>query len=231
MAQTPVVEDFYDGDGVTRVFQLTWPYQEASEVFVSVNDVDVPYVFLSGSTSNVQTLTAPVAGSKVRVYRNTKAITPKHLFTGGVPFLPRYVDENNKQQLYALQEGLQDFQKASDNASTAIELATAAEAQASDALERVILEEVARQNGDANLQAQLTGNVPLAASAFSVISWHSNRLSNSVAIPDNVNAWSFGPELFLDPGVSVTVGAGSSWTIADGAESGPVVIDSDYGEL
>lgn len=69
---------------------------------------------------------------------------------------------------------------------------------------------------DANLQAQLTGNVPLEASAFSPISWHDQSIDNSVVIPNNKNAWSFGPIMTISPGQSVTIGTGSFWTIANG---------------
>ena len=71
-------------------------------------------------------------------------------------------------------------------------------------------------SADANLQDQLTGNVPLEASAFSPISWHDQSVDNSVTIPDNKNAWSFGPTMTVTAGQSVTVGDGSFWTIADG---------------
>lgn len=72
-------------------------------------------------------------------------------------------------------------------------------------------------SADANLQAQLTGNVPLEASAFSVISWHDQSIDNSVNIPADKNAWSFGPTMTISPGQAVTVGGGSFWTIANGA--------------
>ncbi len=79
-----------------------------------------------------------------------------------------------------------------------------------------IAESRARADGDANLQSQLTGNVPLEASAFSPISWHAQRISNSVSIPPNMNAWSFGPDMTIQPGQQVTVGDNSYWTIANG---------------
>jgi len=79
-----------------------------------------------------------------------------------------------------------------------------------------IAESRARADGDANLQSQLTGNAPLEASAFSPISWHAQRISNSVSIPPNMNAWSIGPTMTISPGQRVTVGQGSSWTIVEG---------------
>jgi len=77
-------------------------------------------------------------------------------------------------------------------------------------------EESSRIAGDVNLQSQLTGNTPLQASAFSEISWHGQTIENSVTIPDNKNAWSFGPTMSIATGQSVTIGTDSFWTIANG---------------
>lgn len=92
-------------------------------------------------------------------------------------------------------------------------------------------EATARQEAIASLQDQLTGNVPLEASAFSVISWHAQEVSNSVSIPENVNAWSFGPTLTIADGQSVDVGDGSFWTIANGLQYVENGDTTDYGEL
>lgn len=73
-----------------------------------------------------------------------------------------------------------------------------------------------RTSADENLQAQISGGAPLEASAFSPISWHDQTIDNSVVIPPNKNAWSFGPTMTISPGQTVTVSAGSFWTIADG---------------
>ncbi|MEB5707360.1 phage tail fiber domain-containing protein [Pantoea anthophila] len=103
---------------------------------------------------------------------------------------------------------------------------------ADDALQASLdAETLARQNADANIQDQLTGNVPLEASAFSPISWHAQEVSSSVTIPNNVNAWSFGPTVAIANGQSVTVGDGSFWTIADGLQSGGSAENLDYGTL
>jgi len=75
------------------------------------------------------------------------------------------------------------------------------------------------QAGDANLQAQLTGEVPLEASAFSPISWHDQFIGNSVTIPENKNAWSFGPSLSLSEGQAITIEEGSYYTIAEGSST------------
>ena len=77
-------------------------------------------------------------------------------------------------------------------------------------------ERIARQEADANLQDQISSGAPLEASAFSPISWHGQTIQNSVNIPANVNAWSFGPTMTIAPGHSVTIGENSFWTIANG---------------
>lgn len=73
-----------------------------------------------------------------------------------------------------------------------------------------------RQEADDNLQAQISGAVPLEASAFSPISWHKQEVQNSVDIPPNQNAWSFGPTMTIAAGHSVTIGENTHWTIANG---------------
>lgn len=120
------------------------------------------------------------------------------------------------------------------NANAASLVAKEAEArETADALEARerkdadLAEASARAEGDASLQRQLGGNVPLESSAFSPISWHKQRIENSVDIPDNVNAWSFGEQMEIAEGQQVNIGDGSSWTIADGR----VVEDEDLHNL
>lgn len=78
----------------------------------------------------------------------------------------------------------------------------------------------ARAAGDASLQDQLVGVNPPMGSAFSIISWHDQTITNSIVIPDNKNAWSFGPTITIAPGQFVTIPANSFWTVANGATTG-----------
>ena len=73
-----------------------------------------------------------------------------------------------------------------------------------------------RTSADASLQSQISGSTTLEASAFSEISYHGQTVENSVTIPDNKNAWSFGPTMSIAALQTVTVGTGSFWTIANG---------------
>lgn len=74
----------------------------------------------------------------------------------------------------------------------------------------------ARTAGDASLQDQINGTNPPMGSAFSVISWHDQSVTNSITIPNNKNAWSFGPVITIQPGQVVTIGTNSFWTVANG---------------
>lgn len=120
MAQYPDVSVEFPGDGTTTIFDFNFPYQDTTEVFVSIDGTVVPYVWVAGSTHTVQVLPAPAVGTTVRIYRSTMAYNPRHLFAAGVPFLPRYVDENSKQLLYALQEGMGEFAEVAANADEAL---------------------------------------------------------------------------------------------------------------
>jgi len=72
------------------------------------------------------------------------------------------------------------------------------------------------QSAITNVQAQISGGAPLEASAFSPVSWHDQEVTNSISIPENKNAWSFGPVMSISSGQSVTISSGSFWTIANG---------------
>ena len=82
--------------------------------------------------------------------------------------------------------------------------------------QQLVTEQNAREAADASLQSQISGSTTLEASAFSEISYHGQTVENSVTIPDNKNAWSFGPTMSIAALQTVTVGTGSFWTIANG---------------
>lgn len=74
-----------------------------------------------------------------------------------------------------------------------------------------------RISADQSLQSQINDTTgPVPASQFSVISWHGRVVENSVVIPDDVNAWSIGPDIQIAAGQEVLVGAGSTWSIVEG---------------
>ena len=106
------------GNGAETVFGFTFPYLLASDLAVTVGGVAVP-VYLVG-TAQVYITPAPANGAQVRIYRNTPAQFPMYQFSTGVPMLPKYIDQNNRQLLYALQEGLLLFDTVEANANAAV---------------------------------------------------------------------------------------------------------------
>lgn len=140
MAQVPHTEVFVDGDGVTTIFDFDFPYQDKDEVFVSVNGVDTPYVWLAGSEYSLQVTPAPVLGAKLRIYRSTMAYVPLHVFDAGVPFLPRYVDENNRQLLYVAQEAINSTAGTASQALVVAEEARDTAQRAEDKVDGAIID-------------------------------------------------------------------------------------------
>lgn len=112
------------GNGAETVFGFTFPYLRAADLAVTVNGAPVP-VYLVG-TAQLYITPAPAAGARIRIYRDTPAQFPAYQFSTGIPMLPKYIDENNRQLLYALQEGLLQF--AQTEAKAAEALATANQA-------------------------------------------------------------------------------------------------------
>lgn len=106
MAQTPSTWDDYVGDGVEDTFQVTFPYQKQQEVFVTVDGAPAAFTFISAGW--IQLAAVPASGAAIRVQRSTEAFEPRHEFANGVPLLPRFIDENNKQFLYVAQEAINE---------------------------------------------------------------------------------------------------------------------------
>ena len=69
---------------------------------------------------------------------------------------------------------------------------------------------------DVMSQKAVTDAINTATPAFLPISWHVQSIESSVTIPNDVNAWSFGPTMTIAEGQTVTVGEGSFWTVANG---------------
>lgn len=120
------VRDSYVGDGSTTQFGVTFPYMAQVHVYAEVDGVPVPRTFIGPST--VQITPAPAAGSVVLLYRQTDIDNLNYEFQLGAAFLPPYIDSNNKQLLYSMQESdttARDATAASVDAGARADLATA----------------------------------------------------------------------------------------------------------
>ena len=132
MASYIAPESLHVGTGVETVFGFNWPYLLPRDLTVTLNGMPVPTVL--ASPNQVSVTPAPASGVIVRIYRNTPAQTPTYLFASGIPMLPRYIDGNNKQLLFALQEGLLAFEQTKATADKALAEAARANATADNAL-------------------------------------------------------------------------------------------------
>lgn len=115
------VQDDYVGDGTTTQFGVSFPYLEPADVNVIVDGVVVATTFVGPST--VEILPAPAAGASVRILRRTDIDLLNYEFQLGAAFLPRYIDSNNKQLLYAVQEGRAVASDAATASTAALEAA------------------------------------------------------------------------------------------------------------
>lgn len=138
MAQTPNTWDDYVGDGVEDTFQVTFPYQKQQEVFVTVDGAPAAFTFISAGW--VQLAAAPASGAAIRVQRSTEAFEPRHEFANGVPLLPRFIDENNKQFLYVVQEAVNETAGTAAGALAVAEAAQDIAQAASDKVDAAVIE-------------------------------------------------------------------------------------------
>ena len=188
----------------------------------------------------------PADGVPIWIYRDTPKDVLIHTYEDGASIIQKNLDESNLQTIMIVHEAtdnlvidleaqgavnadLQDQieQEVADRIAAVSQ--EEAERKAADLVlhDRVSTETIARQAeiaqeasyraaADVYLQDQISGAEPLLASAFSPISWHEQEILSSVSIPENKNAWSFGPVMTVTPSATVTIGAGSFWTIANG---------------
>ena len=204
MAIYDAPESLHVGNGVETVFGFNWPYLLPRDLTVTVNGMQVPTVL--AAPYQVSITPAPAALSVVRIYRNTPAQNPLYLFATGIPMLPKYIDGNNKQLLYALQEGLLQFARTQDTADAALAAAEAAQLLAEQAAESA-----AEQAANIRRTVRVTGADPellplpsVAARSLKVMGFDS--LGNPVGV---LPATGSGTELALDL-ASVTPGKGGS---------------------
>ncbi|UKH49161.1 non-contractile tail fiber protein [Pseudomonas phage vB_Pae_S1] len=102
MARFKNPETIHVADGVEAVFSLDFPFLRREDVFVQVDKILVTdYTWVDDT--NIQLAVVPKKDQEVRIFRDTPAQVPDTQFSQGIPFLPRYIDANNKQLLYAVQ--------------------------------------------------------------------------------------------------------------------------------
>lgn len=182
MAQTPSTWDDYVGDGVEDTFQVTFPYQKQQEVFVTVDGNPAAFTFVSAGW--IQLVAVPASGTAIRVQRSTEAFEPRHEFANGVPLLPRFIDENNKQFLYVVQEAVNETAGVAADALSAAEGAVVIAQTASDKVDAATLDSalVLRQELVAENGGEMVGYIaPVAGAVRRTVK---ERLSDQISIKD-----------------------------------------------
>lgn len=245
------------GDGSKTSFSFNFvgsdeAYLRQSDIEVTVDEITVPFTFLSSNT--IELGTAPADGAVVLIRRIMPKAETYADFSTGNNFGQEVLNNSFLQLLYVVHELLDGWFPEGFTVRQAVTFleellvdgnlhvngGLTTNGANSDDPDSVVtfehLDEVVSkyQSADASIQDQLTGNAPLEASAFSPISWHDQEIENSVTIPENKNAWSFGPHMTIAVGQSVTIGSNSFWTIANGVKgSGGSGFNGnyDYGEI
>lgn len=237
----------FNGDGTNKAFPFTFRFFKNTDlVVIKTNaggtvtplNLNVDYS-VSGAGSlfggTVTTTAAPLAGETLMIMRELDLVQLTDLRNQGrfypevhenvfdyLTMLLQQISESNGRALRR-PRGKQDFDAEGRRITNLQDARSGSDAATLNNVTSAVnsavrAEEDARAAADANIQQQLGGQIPLESSAFSPISWHDQEISNSVNIPAGVNAWSFGPEIQIDQGQIITIGEGSSWTVADGEE-------------
>ena len=92
----------YTGNGSNRIFNVTFQYLLAANVFVKVNNVAVTYIFLD--SSRVQLTTAPAAGAVVEVRRISNRTSRVVDFQDGAVLTEAALDADSNQLFEMAQE-------------------------------------------------------------------------------------------------------------------------------
>lgn len=95
----------YTGNGTNVNFTVPFPYLEADDVLVTLNDT--PTTAFSWITdTSIQFTTAPANGVHIRIYRVTDIDEPKVDYADGSTVSEKDLDTSCRQEIFALQEAL-----------------------------------------------------------------------------------------------------------------------------
>lgn len=136
----------YTGDGVTKLFTVTFPYIDPSHVTVLVNGLAVPYSFQSKQV--IEIATAPGSGSLIQLSRNSNPESRLVDFQDDSMGTEALFNLNADQLLYLAQEAMdktlegtiiEEVQAIADAALASAVLATNKAAQAANAVAAITL--------------------------------------------------------------------------------------------
>ena len=194
---TAVISNTYTGDGTTDLFALSFPYIEANDVNVTVNNVALTvtteWVFSTGS--QIQILTPPASGASVYIYRGTSDDFLKASFSPGSAIRARDLNDNFNQALYVVQEATATSAATTATANTAKTTADTALTNSAAAVATANTTIAAANTANTNSAAAVvTANASNATSATaasdaaSAVATAGTALTNSAASVVTANA-------------------------------------------
>ena len=172
-----ITSNTYTGDGTTVLFSVTFPYIEAADVEVLVNDVLKTYLtdWNFSTDSVVQITPAPPSGQSVVIQRNTAEGQLKATFFPGSAIRARDLNNNFTQSLYVVQED-------KNIASTAVTTANTAKATADTALTNSAASVVTANAANALATTSNTN------SAAAVVTANASNVTSTTAASDAASA-------------------------------------------
>lgn len=129
----------YRGDGTTIKYTFAFPYVKASDVHVSVNDIDkvYPTEYFFANATEIQFVTPPSVNSRIKIYRTTDVCSTVAEFYPGSTIRAQDLNNNFEQTLFAVQEATDLI--ANSDAATVKAIAEEALETADDADEKADL--------------------------------------------------------------------------------------------
>jgi hypothetical protein len=126
----------YTGNGSNKLFSITFPYLETTDVDVYLNGtlktITTHYTFANATT--IEFVTAPANGATVLLKRSTDDTTLKATFFAGSSIKATDLNDNFDQVLYVSQETANDIGSAIVTAGAAVTTANTALAQSTSAV-------------------------------------------------------------------------------------------------
>ena len=169
-------ENTYVGTGSTTLYSFTFPYIEVSDVYVSIDGIDqtitTEYSFANATT--ISFVTAPVAGSAVRIYRQTDSEDLVSVFFPGSAIRAKDLNDNFVQNLYVTQESVTSSTIATNAAKGAEVAAQSAATSAAGAAQSAATAQSAAQGAASTANsAVVTANSAVVTANSAVVTANS----------------------------------------------------------
>jgi hypothetical protein len=120
-----ITKNTYTGNGTNKLFSITFPYLNASDVKVYLNNalqtIITQYTF--ANLTQIEFVSAPANGAVVEILRETNSDSPEATFFVGSPIRANDLNEDVNQLLYLTQEtqnSIDDVQTIAENAVDAV---------------------------------------------------------------------------------------------------------------